>query len=508
MKRAGLGAMTAIAILANGCISAREAAINEYVESLGKLSIPAPFIEVAEDPEEYESGPYLCTQRVVTQTKLFDRFPAQGAVADRIYPGALLNGDSLVNGFFSDVPLPRKPLTISTTLVQGTASAVMENPSLSSFRQAQTDLIFQGLNEGQENPPKFADVFVSSAISADELSLNLGFDVSAGVVSSVDVAGQFSFNTQNKRSRYLVKIVNELYTVNIDKPAFASDFFTDDVTAEDLLRRFGQGNPPVYVDSVTYGRTIYIAVESDLSSQELQATLDAAAKTVGFEGTLEFGLSVKEALEQTTIKAVVIGGSDEDFTDLRDLQNPEAWQRLVGRIVRVTNQNFGQPIAFTVGYLADSSTTVSYASGSFTAEDCNRATQSFVVRADALRMNNVNDGNIAVINGTIKVSSGSSTAEIFRSNGSGILDSFSIQQGQTRSGDSSSFFNPGLLENVSLQSGSEVTVEIDWVVNDSTLKRTFKIPAQDLLSSLVELEIIGAGINATLLLSFEAFVTL
>jgi hypothetical protein len=522
MKRAGLGAMTAIAILASGCLSARDAAINDYVDELGKLDVPDPSFEEILDPTEYESGPYLCTQKTVIQTKLFDTFPVQGSLTGRIYPGALLDGNSLQKGLFNEVPLPRKPMTLSTNLVQRNASTVMENPSLSSFRQAQLDLIFEGLDEGQESAPKFVKVQEFSAINESELSLELGFDVSAGVVTNVDVAGQFSFNRENKQSRYLVRIINELYTINIDKPAFASDFFADEVSFADVQRSFGAGNPPVYVDSVIYGRSIYIAVESNFSSQELQAALEAALRSPTVDASLEFGLTARQVLEQSSILGIGIGISLDDQADLGNLKDPEAIQRLKERQATVSRQSIGEPIAFTVAYLTDNSSTVSYVDGDFPVENCQRATQSFVVRAGAIRVNDVvgsSDQDLATVtSGTIKVSFGNSTAEIFRTNGGSLDQVLFLLEGQTVFGDSSSLFSPGLLENVSLQSGQEFTVELDLVVNtisinegstsSSTLKRTFQIPTVNLLDGIEAIDIVGAGINATLFLDFEAIVSL
>lgn len=475
-------------------------AINEYVVSLGKLTVQDPTIEVIdeqpEQPSVSPSGEIFCSSRTFHEIKLFDRFPSQGAVADRIYPGALLDGNSIAAGIFNEIPLPKKPLTVSIDLPQQTVSTVMENPSLSSFLDAQQELILAGIAErpeGQLVPPKFVKVDRLATINEDQLSLTLGFQVNAGVATNVDVAGQFNFNDTQKRSRYLVRIVNELYTMAIDKPAFASDFLADSVSLDAVRSAFQSGNPPVYVDTVTYGRIIYVAVESSFSATELEAALQAAVSGVGFDAELEFGVTSQQVLQEATIRAVAVGpapGDQVDLGALEGLEDLEALSRIATREASVTGEFFGEPIFFTVAYLADNTQTLSSVEGVYTAESCRPApeetTRSFRVQVNQMIIDEIIDSgstpNRAEMRGTISVSFGGQTVFLFNRAPGQEVDLF---EGPVSS--SSSFFLSGNLNDVDIQPGSTISGQIALVENDVTNSDdvhslSFSIPIEDVLN--------------------------
>lgn len=62
------------------------------------------------------------------------------------------------------------------------------------------------------------------------------------------------------------------YTVNVDAPNKPSDLFADNVMFDDLkLRGVNKDNPPAYVSSVQYGRTIYVKLETTSKSSNVKA---------------------------------------------------------------------------------------------------------------------------------------------------------------------------------------------------------------------------------------------
>ncbi|MHC9335889.1 thiol-activated cytolysin family protein, partial [Clostridium perfringens] len=69
------------------------------------------------------------------------------------------------------------------------------------------------------------------------------------------------------------------YTVISDLPINPSDIFYDSVTFNDLKKK-GVSNeaPPLMVSNVSYGRTIYVKLETTSSIKEVQAALKALIK--------------------------------------------------------------------------------------------------------------------------------------------------------------------------------------------------------------------------------------
>jgi len=484
--------------------------IDEYITSLGVLETQPPSQEVGPAGPVQNIGPYECRTSTVTEVKVFDRYTSQGAIVNQIYPGMLMRGDSLQDGSFEEVPLPKKPLTLSINVGNDNASIVMPNPSRSGFINAQNDLFIQAVGPDDAFAPKFGDVFNSDTVNEDQLSLELGFDVNAGIATNVDVAGQFNFQNNTKRNRRLIRIVSELYTVTADKPAKASDFLANSVTAQDVAGLFGAGNPAVYVDSITYGRVVYIAIESNFTSTEIDAALAVAVDSAQADVQLDFGLTVKQVLDELTIQGIVVGGiidaTGSDLVDLNNLKNPEALQRIHNREAKTTFNQRGEPVSFTVAYLSNGSSATTSVAGEYPVENCNRAPADFLVDVNRFVVTDARDGlgNSAEIHGTISVSFGGDRVDLFRRNAGSEVDfDLGIMPAST--------FLSGQLDNVNTTPGNFVTVEINLVEVDSgaddVFNDTFDIPVESLFTGEHKITFSGANITADLFIGFTPLVS-
>ncbi|MBS8097822.1 alveolysin, partial [Streptococcus suis] len=85
-----------------------------------------------------------------------------------------------------------------------------------------------------------------------------------------------------------VQIVNFkqiYYTVSVDEPESPSKLFAEGTTVEDLKRNgITDEVPPVYVSSVSYGRSMFIKLETSSRSTQVQAAFKAAIKGVDISG--------------------------------------------------------------------------------------------------------------------------------------------------------------------------------------------------------------------------------
>lgn len=488
-----------IALLLQGCAtpgdetpgvrSAEESeAINDYVEELGKLEVLSPLDETLESSDyesESPSGPLFCSSKTFHKIQNFDRFVAQGGAVDKLYPGALLDGNSLTVGAFDEIPLRKNPLTVSIVGVDqagAITSTAMENPTISDFTAAQQRLLLAGIEERQAKgivaQPLRSQLTEIATINEDQLSLTLGFDVSVDSLSgNFNVAGSFNFNDETKRSRYLVTMVQELYTMVIDKPAFASDYFADNISLSDVQRAFGAGQPPVYIDSITYGRTVYLAVESEFSATELEAALKASADTATLDAELNFGLTARQVLQSSRFEGIIVGPLPGDQADLNDLRgsneegnNLLALSRLAAREAAIAPGFPGQPLSFTVAYLLDNSRTVNSVDGIFTQENCVPDFGSANVRANvnqmvvtAVKDTEAFNTNNARIFGTIAVVSGGQRVILFDQS----RDNTVTFQAGTVSGNES-FWKTGTIQDLDLTPGNTVTVEVNLFEKDGS----------------------------------------
>ena len=93
-----------------------------------------------------------------------------------------------------------------------------------------------------------------------------------------EIAGSFDFSKSSKKTKILVNFTQAYYTIDIDAPTSPKDFFDPAVTVEDLKPFCGPDNPPLYIQSITFGRRVIFAVESNESATDIKAALEATYK--------------------------------------------------------------------------------------------------------------------------------------------------------------------------------------------------------------------------------------
>src|SRR5687767_3571155 len=68
-------------------------------------------------------------------------------------------------------------------------------------------------------------------------------------------------------------------TVDVDTPLTPGDVFAPEVDLADVEAYTAVDNPPLYLQSITYGRRVIFSIESDETSEAVQAALDVALKS-------------------------------------------------------------------------------------------------------------------------------------------------------------------------------------------------------------------------------------
>lgn len=266
-----------------------------------------------------------------------------------IYPGSILEGNSVVDGSYRQIVLDRAPLKISTNLqnFSGEASRVVEEPSLSNVRSEIKQMIYDsevtGATQGEMT------FSIQEIYSEDQLSLAIGTNVKA---FGQKVKGGFGFGSKTIQSRFLVKFVQVYYTVDVDAPSSPSRFFADNVTAEDLRKAIGGGNTvPVYVSSVKYGRAAYFAMVSNERADSVKAQLEAEIKAgmADVDVATQFGQS--SYTKNLSITGTIIGGSGEDGT--KSVDGQKGLIEYIQKGGNYSKESPGAPIAYTLTRLSN-----------------------------------------------------------------------------------------------------------------------------------------------------------
>mgnify|MGYP000660162476 CR=1 FL=1 len=358
--------------------------IDEYIFGLGTLELPPEDLEEGVAAAPVENGDYMCSTTNMLETKQFDKIVAFANNSGTLYPGAIIGGTTLSDGTLTPKVFDRAPLTFSASLegvLDGDVSATLEEPTLSSFREAMSEILDA---EVIGNTPANIAYEMTEVHSSEQLSLALGLDVSW---MSGDVSASMEFNQQERNSRYLVNFTQAYYTVDVDPPARPSDFLDEAVTLGDVEQTL-RDEPPAYVSSVTYGRIVYFAVTSNFSSEELKAALDFGFSTGAVDVDGSVSLTHSEVLSESQITAFILGGDGN--VAVQAIQGAEGIAEFLQSGGTYSAESPGAAIAYKMAYLADNSPAGFALTTDYEVQECTRVTQN--VQLTLRNLHVVNDG--------------------------------------------------------------------------------------------------------------------
>jgi hypothetical protein len=180
-----------------------------------------------------------------------------------------------------------------------------------------------------------------------------------------------------------VKFTQAYYTVDLDAPSRPSAFFDPSVTLDDVRARVDEGNPPLYVASVTYGRMVVFTFESDYSAEELNAALEFAYAG-GVDVSGDVSVTYKEIISSSKITAFILGGSGGDAA--RTIDSYEALIDFIKDGGNYSRESPGAPIAYKLAYMKDNSPGRLSLTTDYEVTECTRVSQRVKVTLVNLRV--------------------------------------------------------------------------------------------------------------------------
>lgn len=371
--------------------------LDAYLRSLDYLDQAPPQpktqIECEQEcpPAGLEGNGYFCTYDRYTETIRYDRFVAFQPNSATLWPGVVVHGYDAQFGHLNPLSAKLGPSTFSLSLENIASSPVghMPDPSLSAFREVRNDILAQGVTGATAASIDFEVIQVHSE-SQVAVALGAGADwPGAGAV-----AGSFDFSSQEKRTKVLVNFTQAYYTVDVDAPYQPSRFFHWSVDVEDLKKEAQPGDPPMYVQSITYGRRVLFSIESSEDADTVSAALEATlSKAVSVNAQVE--TSYQNVLKESTIRAFVIGGAGGQATGVVN-----GFEGMVDFIVQggdYSAESPGAPVAYKLAYLDNASAQLSFTT-EYNERKCERTNAD--VRVELLGIEHIsggeNSGNLEV----------------------------------------------------------------------------------------------------------------
>ncbi|MFV0291417.1 MAG: thiol-activated cytolysin family protein [Mangrovibacterium sp.] len=340
-------------------------AIEKLFEAGGKLEISEEksSITVSADTIGIELAEVMGAQRncyVIEKTRNYDitRNPDEVTLmnpwADVIWPGGLIQGGSLVgDNIPTGVSLydKRKQGIIYLSTVSGTLNTddytIETEMRPGSVTNAMNKLLSDYMGDGTGYSVSANTSYkIETVHSVTELCAKM--DINAKLWGT-KLNSKFDGNWSTEKSYVAVHLTQQFFTMAYESPDNGFEgLFTDDIKVSDLSKYTGAGNPLCYVSSVTYGRIFILLYESEASSTELKASLNAAFRN----NSVEASTQNKEILNSSSCTLLQIGGDpvaglETTFGDF------DALKKFVigGAIVSATN--VGAPISFKINRVYD-----------------------------------------------------------------------------------------------------------------------------------------------------------
>lgn len=317
-----------------------EMALNEYLKTLPPISdeMPAEKTATITSTKFDTTAEYIYRIDYYEAAAGFDEQLVLNPQTDVIYPGALVKGESILDGTYTLIPAARKPITISTSLTGGdVASVVVEDPKLSTVREAVNTLMKQTYDVPYAN----MGFTVEQAYSEQQIDLSLRASYKTGILN---VKGGFDFSNTKIKTRLIAKFIQNYYTLDMDLPRQPSDLFEEDVD-----RALFGTLMPMYVSTVTFGRMALFTIESELEETDVRAYLSASYGGISGSVSAEF-----DALEEkSTMKVYILGGSGSAAGAA--INGFEDFKNYIQTGGDFSKTSPGAPISYKLRYIRDNS---------------------------------------------------------------------------------------------------------------------------------------------------------
>ena len=238
-------------------------------------------------------------------------FPLFNPNADVIYPGSMLQGNSLNLASPNPISVTRAGGTISTDILDGNLQSFFEVDKVTN--SSITDGMNNILSNATGSLPSNFNMRVENIQSREQFALELGVDVETAFTK---IESKLGYKSDTEKSSFLVSLNQSYYTMSFDLPTSLDELFAPSVTPEDLAPYVGEGNPATYISSVTYGRIFYMLIESTSSETELGIAIDGAFSGVAVDVDVDLDIDYFSSLENVTYSVFAYGGESSSTFEL------------------------------------------------------------------------------------------------------------------------------------------------------------------------------------------------
>ena len=308
---------------------------------------------------EYKGVAYSCRLQKYNLVRSPEVFAVVNPDADALWPGALVQGRPLLSGILSPVPFfARRAGVVSLTLAASSQAPFftrVSRPSLSETTDAIRIILTQNTNIA--TPAKFS-LNMHRLHSSEQLKVSMGFQLSTPFNFGFDAA--LNQEVSAGRNRVLVDFTQEYYTIAFYPESGFRGFFEKGSDTSELLNFVSERNPLAYISSVTWGRRLWLLVESNAGYEDLEAALRVRFQGGGVGIGAHVRSKHKKILNEASVQVWVLGGNANDALESLNQDDDQGFsmpdlQRLLVNGANFSQENPGLPVSYAVRHVKDSS---------------------------------------------------------------------------------------------------------------------------------------------------------
>lgn len=255
-----------------------------------------------------------------------DKFTAK--CPNEIFIGAIMEANSINQDTYKFLNVSMNPITIGYTIP-------IKSQTITPSYNNMIEVLHEALKTNDALKNNYSFSFVIKKIqSYGELAVNWG-----QIINLQKLLG-IALDYKPQKNIVLVDINQSFFSITMDMPESLS-------TDPQVLQRLDE---LVFVNSIQFGRKVILVIESNIDYNELQETIHTL---LNYKEVSQKGLAI---LANSNIRLMTIGNKD-----LKDIDPNNPFTSILDYFSqRVTPEDFGIPISFSVSNLRDNSVFVNY----------------------------------------------------------------------------------------------------------------------------------------------------
>jgi thiol-activated cytolysin len=306
-----------------------------------------------------EKGQYCTFAQVSEANGDFTKI-VLGNQNDKIYPGAIYSSNAVIEGSYNAPSgLLLKPYDITTSLFSaataGTSSYTKVQPTIGDVYNGIAELM--GRTRNVINAGNVA-VEAQDIYSAEQLGFFLQADYQG---FGVDLSAEFDYNKRTKRHLMFVKLTQVYFSVTLNR-ARGDSLISNSLSSipSDLL----------YVNKVNYGRIGIIRIESDSSSEQIEAALRFAYNGNGQTAGANAGMNYGKVLANCNVRGFFFGGDAANVVEISSTTDLLRFNDYVKNGLRWDPNVAPIPISYEMKFVNDNGTAWVNSTTSYPERNC------------------------------------------------------------------------------------------------------------------------------------------